>query len=199
VEQQVNDLPDIIPVPGFNSDGDYVYSFCPYFNAHHMQCYPYIYGKAARTTLGNVIANRIRMGKVANGLIEHIDKHHKDVVIVCHSNGLALSYLAQKQCKNVVGVVSFNGALDSGLEFRKDCWVINCYHGGDWVLNLGKLRPGHLWGNYGKKPQSGTLVSNYNLKKHFDGFNPHSTFLKHLDDIVPEVIHMIKRRIGNKK
>ncbi len=195
--------PLIIPVPGFNSEGEYVHSFCPWFTNLGFVCRPFLYGKAAWTTLGNIIANRLRMEKVAGDLVNKIDKHHGEVILICHSNGLALSYLAQKACKNVIGVVSFNGALDSGLKFRQPdpddrdpgCWVINCYHEGDWVLNLGRLRPGHLWGNYGKTRQAGILVSNYDLGRHVKGWNPHSAFLKEMEDIMPEIIHMINVRI----
>lgn len=193
----LNPPPDVIVIPGFNSEGHYIEKLCPYFKRAGYRCNPFIYGKDAWTTLGNVIANRFRLKTVANQLVSKIHLLRKPVILVGHSNGAALAYLTQKECMNVVGVITFNGALNSGSEFRQDkpgvpgCWVINCYHEGDWVLNLGKWRPGHLWGDWGKRPQRQNNVWNYDLGQKVNGFNPHSLFLEKLDDIIPCVFSMM--------
>lgn len=199
----------VIGVHGFNTDGEYIKELAPYFKKAGFDYQSFIYGKAAITSLGNVIANRFRTKRIYNELARKvIDSNASEVILVGHSHGLRLSWGVQKICNNVVGVVGFNGALDThtyiddgknlfGVPQRKKVpikfrsWVINCYCPTDYILKVGaKLRPCSRWGCFGAVENE--CAENLNLAKY--GVKGHSDFLNHLPSIMPEVI----KRINNK-
>lgn len=182
--------PVIIGVHGYNSNGEYIKTLAPYIEGQGYQYRPFIYGKKFITPIGNLIANRFRTGNVSSQLINFINLSQRPVILLCHSNGLLLSYLAQKYDDKVIGVISFNGALDKDTNFN--CWVVNCYHDDDWILTrLAAGRPCHKWGDYGAHPQKKENVVDVPLAAYYDGFNPHSKFLNHLDRLIPDIFEYV--------
>ena len=196
----------VIGVHGFNSDGHYINNLAPYFIKAGYDFQPFIYGKAAYTSLGNVIANRFRTKRVFNELAQVvINSKAQDVILVCHSHGLRLSWGVQQVCNNVKGVIAFNGALDTHLYEKGEklpmvgyvpkkvpitfrSWVINCYCPTDYTLKIGaKLRPCSRWGCFGAVRNE--CANNLDLSLY--GVKGHSDFLEHLDDIMPDVIEAI--------
>lgn len=197
----------IIAIHGFNTDGEYINKLAPYFVKAGYDFQPYIYGKAARTTIGNIIANRFRTKKIFNDLAQIvINSKAQEVILLGHSHGLRLAWAVQNVCGNVVGVIGFNGALDTHvieegeklplvgctwksvpIKFRS--WVINCYCPTDYTLKIGaRFRPFHKWGCYGAVENES--AHNINLSKY--GVKGHSDFLDHLDEIMPDVIRRVK-------
>lgn len=83
-------------------------------------------------------------------LLDEIDL--KDVVLLAHSNGLAVAHEAVYYTNRVDTIIAFNGALDPDARFS--CLVsqvINFYCPADKVLKYGaSLRPWHKWGRAGQ-------------------------------------------------
>ena len=170
-----NGTPLVVGVHGFNTNGLHIHDLQSYFTRAGFDWYTYVYGKRWITSLGNLIANRFRTKDVQAGLINALRMTDRNVILVGHSHGLYLSWLAHQHCANVVGVIGINGCLQAGTAFGKHVWVINCYCPTDWTLKLGgKYRPFSKWGDYGAKPNLGAHnvdLSDWGVKGHSDVFN----------------------------
>lgn len=183
----------IIGIHGFNSDGRYIEQLSPEFTRSGFRYDSFIYGKAAWTPLGNLIANRFRTSRVFSDLAQYvIHCKYPKVILVGHSHGLRLAWGVQNVSGyKVIGVIGINGALDRNTPFHK-CWVINCYHTGDWILkNLARFRPFSKWGDYGARENESADI-NMDLSKYYDNFNPHSEFFNQLDHVMPVVTQHCK-------
>jgi len=144
-------LPRVIAVPGFNSSGDYVLPIGCYFRAAGFRYARFAYPRPTPFTILNVAANRFRLRRCADLLGEQIRRAAGEVILLCHSNGLALAWLAHHELASRVRlIVGVQGALDADKVF--DSAVINCYHEKDWVLRASRYRPGHIWGDFGARP-----------------------------------------------
>lgn len=77
---------------------------------------------------------------------------HAGLVLLCHSNGLAVAHECVKHTSRVTTIVSFNGALDQDACFSHTVEdIINFYAPADNVLRWGAwIRPGHVWGRAGQ-------------------------------------------------
>ena len=200
--------PLVIGVHGFNTDGEYINDLAPYFIRAGYDYQPFIYGKAARTSFGNVIANRWRTKKVFNELAQTvINSKAQDVILVGHSHGHRLNYGVQNVCGNVRCVVAFNGALNThemiedgrnvfGIQqykripIRFRVPVINCYCPSDWILNWGaRFRPFSKWGRFGAVENENAI--NVDMTPY--GVKGHSDFLDHLPKLMPHVIELVNR------
>ncbi len=71
-------------------------------------------------------------------------------VIVTHSNGAALAYLAVRDYgARPVGIVNINPALDRWRTAAVE-WVETIYSKGDRWVWLSQWLPGHIWGDQGR-------------------------------------------------
>ena len=181
----------VIGIHGFNSDGEYINQLAPYFVKAGYDYQPFIYGKAARTTVGNIIMNRWRTKRIFNDLAQLvINCKYEKVILVGHSHGLRLAWAVQNVCNKVIGVVSFNGALNRDTTFRS--WILNYYCPTDFILKLARFRPFSRWGDYGSRENEGAVnidLSNFNVKGHSD-------FLDNLKSIMPNVMARIEAQIA---
>ena len=179
--------PIVFGVHGYNTNGQYIKEFEPHIRKAGYDFCPLIYGKALIGTIGNLVANRLRTDNVAGQIATMVSVQQRPVILLAHSNGTMLSWMVANQCDNVVGVISFDGALDRDTPFNS-CWVINCYHPDDWMLTLFARRRFHSkWGDYGARENDGADVQ-INLKDYYRGWNPHSMIMKYLDTVMPVVM-----------
>ncbi|MCH8976287.1 MAG: hypothetical protein IH909_01540 [Proteobacteria bacterium] len=173
-----------------STNGQYIKEFEPHVRKAKYDFCPIIYGKALIGPIGNLVANRIRTDNVEDQIASMVNILQRPVILLAHSNGAMLSWMVSNHCDNVVGVISFNGALDRDTKFE-NCWVINCYHPGDWVLKVfARYRILSKWGDYGARRNEGAVVQ-INLKNYYDGWNPHSLIMKHLDIVMPRVMSVV--------
>lgn len=119
--------------------------------------------------------------KVAKSLAEKLEGDFEDsdkVVLLCHSNGLAIAHECVKHTNKIDTIVAFNGALDQDAEFSTTVnRVINFYAPEDGVLKWGAwLRLGHSWGRAG---QAGLTSSDPRIENHkMEDVKSHSAVFK---------------------
>lgn len=83
-------------------------------------------------------------------------------VVVTHSNGAAITYLAtRKHGASPVGVININPALDRWRTARAP-WVETIHSNGDRAVWWSQWLPGHLWGDQGKVGYQGDLDNTIN-------------------------------------
>lgn len=90
-------------------------------------------------------------------------------VVVCHSNGAAVTWLAcEKYGLSLNGVALINPALDSDKLLRNCGWMDVYHNPGDDIVWLSKWLINHAWGSMGRdgctyKPLRGFELANYGV------------------------------------
>lgn len=179
----------LLAIPGFNTPGWYMNEFEWAAEMHGYQFNLFNPAPRARTGFGNLLMNRAGAlddkSDCVGRLLDLWFAQGKAVDIICHSNGLAVAYLAahkqaEKQQHNIGSVVAFNGALDADAKFPEGVRVINFYYTKDFWLRLARWRPGHLWGHAGASPDFGDESICMD-----DLVAGHSDFVNHVEVLAP--------------
>jgi hypothetical protein len=86
-----------------------------------------------------------------------------DSVVITHSNGAAITYLACRefQARPAV-IININPALDRWRTSPVD-WVLTIHSRNDRAVNLSQWLPGHIWGDQGRVGYRGTRTNTSNL------------------------------------
>jgi len=111
------------------------------------------------------------IGRIGQQLAHRINRDFPSdakIVLLCHSNGLAVAHETIKHTSRVYQIISFNGALDQDASFSHTVKHIdNFYAPADTVLKWGAwLRPGHIWGRAGQAglTQEDDRIHNYEMQ-----------------------------------
>jgi len=122
-----------------------------------------------------LIDTRFKNDKVAKRLAEVVNNARKDgreVVVVGHSNGCAITHrAAEKYGAKIKRAVYLNPALKANLDPPREISEVHVWHSpDDWPVKLAKLLPAvnaRPWGSMGAKGYTGASARVLNFNKQY--------------------------------
>lgn len=164
--------PTIITVPGFNSDGKYMWKCHNVWRAYSFHDL-YHFGYNENAGMVSRALTRWRNDRVIEQLWELLCQIDGDVILVGHSNGASIIHgIVNNSTDGIAGVVTVNGALDRDADIPNSLpWWHNWYSKSDWVLSLARYRPWHDWGALGRGVYEGSHLrtTSFNMEGYTHG------------------------------